>query len=65
MKKETPQDRWQAKNTTRTVLRWMNSSDADIIAKLQSEPNRTDYIRKLIRADIESSRDVKHKPHQP
>lgn len=53
----TPQDRWKKANTTTMMIRWMNVSDADIIAKLQTVPNRADYIRKLIRADIEKKPD--------
>lgn len=53
MKKETPQERWKRENTTTTIIRWMNKGDADIIEKLQSVPNKADYIRQLIRADIE------------
>lgn len=53
----TPQDRWKRENTTSMLIRWINKSDADIIAKLQSVPNKADYIRQLIRADIEINKD--------
>ena len=34
-------------------LQYNLKTDADIIKKLQEVPNKQDYIRKLIRADIE------------
>lgn len=49
----TPQDRWKRENTTSMLIRWMNKGDADIIQKLQEVPSKADYIRNLIRADIE------------
>lgn len=53
----TPQDRWKKANTTAMMIRWVNKSDADIIQKLKSVPNKADYIRQLIRADIEKKPD--------
>lgn len=58
MRKETPQDRWLAKNSIKLTIRFMAESDRDVIERLNSVPNKTDYLRKLIRADID-------KPHQP
>lgn len=37
---------------TAFTLRYHNVNDADVIAKLKSESNKIDYIRKLIRKDI-------------
>ena len=34
-------------------LRFHNQSDQDVIEKLNSVKNKTDYIRQLIRADIQ------------
>ena len=34
--------------------------DQDVIEKLQSVPNKTNYVRKLIRADIEHDEDPEH-----
>ena len=53
----TPQDRWKRENTTAMTIRWMNDSDRDVIQRIQSVPNKADYIRKLIRADIEKKPD--------
>ena len=40
-------------NTIRMTLRLNNNTDADVIEKLKSVPSRTEYIKALIRADIE------------
>lgn len=45
-------DRWQRENTRRIVCKFFLKSDADVIAHLDKQENRTDYIRRLIRADI-------------
>ena len=34
----------------------MEKSDADVIEKLESVPNKVDYIRQLIRQDIAESK---------
>lgn len=52
MKKETPQDRWLAKNSIKLTIRFMAESDKDVIDRLNAASNKTDYIRQLIRADI-------------
>lgn len=55
MKKETPQDRWLAKNSVKLTIRLMAESDKDVIERLNSVPNKTDYIRTLIRSDIKQA----------
>ena len=45
-------NKWQAANTRRISLMLMLKSDADVLAKLDAVPNKTDYIRQLIRRDI-------------
>lgn len=45
-------DRWQRENTRRIVCKFFLKSDADVISQLDKQDNRTDYIRRLIRADI-------------
>ena len=45
-------DKWQAQNVRRITIALMRKSDADILAKLDSVPNKTDYIRQLIREDL-------------
>lgn len=45
------QEKYNAKCTS-VSLRFINESDAEIIEWLNSRPNKTDYIRRLIRKDI-------------
>lgn len=45
-------DRWQRENTRRIVCKFFLKSDADVINQLDKQDNKTDYIRRLIRADI-------------
>lgn len=40
---------WNAEHTTTVTLKLNNRTDADILAKLASVPNRQGYIKKLIR----------------
>ena len=39
--------------TVQYIFRLRLEGDADIIAKLRSMPNKTEYLRRLVRADIE------------
>lgn len=61
-KKYEKESRYAAKNkyleksTKAFCLRFMSESDADVIAKINSVPNKADYIRKLIRADLEKDK---------
>ena len=48
---------WKKANTTRINVTFFNSTDADVIEKLKSVPNKVDYIRQLIRADINKNTD--------
>ena len=41
------------KNYRRFSILFRNESDYEMIQKLESQPNSTDYLRHLIRADIE------------
>lgn len=53
-KKYAPQARYDAKNTKRIVLKLNIKTDADILAKLDVEPNKAGYIKKCIRQDLET-----------
>lgn len=55
-RKETPQDRYHKAHTKSYVIRMMKRTEADIIEKLESVPNKAGYIKSLIRADIEKNR---------
>ena len=51
-------DKWQSQNVRRVTIAFMRKTDADVLARLDSVPNKTDYIRKLIRADIDAQSNV-------
>ena len=51
-KKMTPQQRYAAKYRKRYTFAFFSSTEADIIEKLETVPNRAGYIKALIRADI-------------
>jgi len=51
-KKLTPQERYDRNNCTRLSLKFVNSTDADILEQLAKQPNKQGYIKALIRADI-------------
>lgn len=44
--------RYQKENMRRIALMLNRNTDADIIEKLESEPNKSGYIKQLIRDDI-------------
>lgn len=52
----TPQDKWQAENVTRYVVKVAKKTEADIINQLEKQPNKSGYIKTLIRADIEKGK---------
>ena len=49
-------DKWQAENVKRYGFAFMRKTDAAIIAKLDSVPNKSGYIRELIKRDIEKDK---------
>ena len=51
-KKLTPQQRYANKNIKQFKIDCMMNTEADIIKKLESVPNKAGYIKQLIRADI-------------
>ena len=51
-KKERPQDRYNREKTKVYGFRAMESTESDIIQKLDSVPNKAGYIKSLIRDDI-------------
>lgn len=51
-RRETPQDRYHKAHTIAVNIRLMKNTEQDIIAKLDSVPNKAGYIKGLIRADI-------------
>lgn len=53
---ERPQDRYNREKTTVVNIRLVKSTEADIIAQLEKQPNKSSYIKTLIRADIANNR---------
>ena len=47
--------RWQKENTRCINVRYHLKNDAEILEKLDSVPNKGNYIRQLILADIHKS----------
>jgi trehalose/maltose hydrolase-like predicted phosphorylase len=44
--------KYNEKNTTQIKFSFNNKTDADVIAKLRSVPNKQGYVKELIRRDI-------------
>lgn len=44
---------WKRKNVKRTCFELRNDADAELIAWLDQQPKKNEYIRSLIRQDIE------------
>lgn len=51
-RKISPQEKYNREKTMTVNLRLVKSTEADIIKKLMSEPNKSGYIKRLIREDI-------------
>lgn len=47
--------RYDAEHTRQVILKLNRRTDADILQKLDEQPNRQGYVKSLIRADIQSS----------
>lgn len=51
-RKITPQERYAKKYIKQFKISCVTRTEMDIIEKLESVPNKSGYIKKLIRADI-------------
>lgn len=60
MARETPQDRYHKDKTFIFPLRLVRHTEADIIQKLESVPNKSGYIKRLIREDIAKTKEDNH-----
>lgn len=49
-------DAWKKENTRAFSFRLINNLDQDLIDWVGSQPNRTDYFRRLIREDMEKQK---------
>lgn len=47
--------KYESEHTTQIKLKLNRNTDADILEKLNSVPNKQGYIKELIRADIAKS----------
>ena len=45
-------DAWSAENSILVTMRVMRNTEADIIRRLETEPNKSAYLKSLIREDI-------------
>lgn len=57
--KYAAQKRYAAKNKRSFKLDCMKSTESDIIEKLENTPNYARYIKNLIRADMETTKNKK------
>lgn len=55
-KKTTPQERYAKKYKKQYKIDCITRTEQDIIEKLESEPNKAGYIKRLIRADIQKDK---------
>lgn len=47
--------RYESRHITRIVIKFNRVTDADVIKRIRSEPRTIDYIRRLVRRDMEDS----------
>lgn len=55
-KKLTPQQRYKKKHVKRYYLELLDTTDKDLIEKLESVDKYTTYLKKLIKEDIEKTK---------
>lgn len=55
MENLTAKQRYDKSKTKMYALKVVKNTEADIIEKLESVPNKAGYIKSLIRADIEKN----------
>lgn len=55
-KKLTPQQRYKKKHVKRYYLELLDTTDKDLIEKLESVGKYTTYLKKLIKEDIEKTK---------
>jgi len=52
-----PQTKFHKEKMTNFGIRFHNENDKDVIERLRTVPNKTDYIRQLVRADLNKSKE--------
>ena len=58
-KRTRPQDRYNSTRCKLYSFRFVLSTEADLIARLEAQPNKAGYIKSLIRADIDKEKGEK------
>jgi len=53
-KQLTPQEKYDKENTKTYAIKVIKTTEPDIYEKLENEPNKSGYIKKLIRENINS-----------
>lgn len=56
MEKKETRTEYYARTTKQYGVQFRRGADADIIQKLDNVPSKIDYLRNLIRADIEKQK---------
>ena len=51
-KQRAAEANWRATNARQIKFQFNKQTDADILARLDAQPNKQDYVRRLIREDI-------------
>lgn len=46
------------------LFRFQKATDMDVVNKIKTQPNKVDYIRRLVRADIEREKQANTNPKQ-
>lgn len=57
----TPQERYEKANIKKMTFAFNLKTDADILKKLNSVPNKLGYLKAVIRADMAKTTDVSRK----
>lgn len=57
-KKLTPQEKYDKENTRTYAIKVIKTTEPDIFEKLENEPNKSGYIKKLIRENINSKNNI-------
>ncbi len=48
--------KWNQENLKQFAIAFNKKNDSDVIKRLEEVPNRADYIRQLVRSDIEKNK---------
>lgn len=58
-KQLTPQEKYDKENTRTYAIKVIKTTEPDIYEKLENEPNKSGYIKKLIRENINSKSNMR------